>query len=240
MIKRPWLLIQRHPFIRRLGLLIKCLWQNIKKWPFRYRKTFLVLAAILGILLAASWQTKGLGDFLRLDVPLRRSLTLLFLGLPTFFLLWVFRTHDVQENINNSTFFECARLLASRETYSEKVALEQLAYLKNETGFNKERIDLLTRNISLSKGIEHELEKMPYFSLVQFRNLDLSYADLRYINLRRADLSGTDLREAYLSGADLTEAILTGTNLQDAYYNSQTRFPEGFDPYEADMILKSD
>lgn len=84
---------------------------------------------------------------------------------------------------------------------------------------------------------------------------DLRQADLRGANLREADLSLTSLDEANLTGADLLGANLAGadlrgTDLQEAVlyravlqgvrYNSRTRWPRGFDPYEAGMIFSEE
>ena len=165
---------------------------------------------------------------------LQNSITILFLGLPTSYVLWRFRTYDVQrqidkteENTNNSTFFECERILTEEkppehDSLSKKTALEQLAYLKRETGFDKKRIDSLTRGLDLGGK---------NFNLARFSGLDLSMANLNQTilfnanltdailsdaNLSEADLSGADLTKAYLSGADLTRADLSKTDLAGA------------------------
>lgn len=54
---------------------------------------------------------------------------------------------------------------------------------------------------------------------------DLNGAFLLNTNLHSANLEGATLYNANLSGADLTEAIL-----KDAIYNSNTKWPDGFDP----------
>ena len=50
-------------------------------------------------------------------------------------------------------------------------------------------------------------------------------ANLTGANLRDANFSRVNLGEANLTGADLT-----GTDFTDARFNSQTKWPEGFDP----------
>lgn len=62
------------------------------------------------------------------------------------------------------------------------------------------------------------------------RGTNLTGADLSWSDLGGADLSGARLGAANLSYADLTWANLTGAELDGAYYNEQTRWPEGFDP----------
>ena len=79
------------------------------------------------------------------------------------------------------------------------------------------------------------------------RGADLSGAILSEAILSEAILRGADLREAvlsgtYLSGADLSDADLSGADLSeasliDALYNEYTKFPEGFDPETAGMVL---
>ena len=45
------------------------------------------------------------------------------------------------------------------------------------------------------------------------------------------------LRGANLSGADLRGANMTGADLRRAEYNSETKWPEGFDPVAAGAVL---
>ena len=51
--------------------------------------------------------------------------------------------------------------------------------------------------------------------------------------LRKADLQGVDLR-----GINLAGVILHQTNLSRAKYDKHTKFPDGFDPDAAGMVLK--
>lgn len=69
---------------------------------------------------------------------------------------------------------------------------------------------------------------------------DLGQADLRGAycsnvnlmdaNLRDTNLAGADLARANLCGADLAETGLLGAELGGASYDSNTRWPEAFDP----------
>ena len=220
---------------------------KIVQWILENRTYSLVEASLLGagFAFAAYYFFCGLGN----DI-LHSSLTILSLGLPTFFILWLFRTEDVQkqidkteENTNNSTFFECARMLveATRQggetkSLSTKTALEQLAYLKRKTSFNKERVYILTqgfnlRNLDLSCADLSGAD----LSIADLRSVDLHGADLNdanlgganlgRANLSSADLRGADLRNANLSsadlsGADLSVAKLSGANLRSANLRS--------------------
>jgi hypothetical protein len=78
-----------------------------------------------------------------------------------------------------------------------------------------------------------------------FRRADLTGADLtgasaRYAtfdlaNFTGAILNGADFHGAGFLSADLSKTDLSGAKLQRCFYNSTTKFPEGFDPKEAGM-----
>ncbi|UJV42636.1 pentapeptide repeat-containing protein [Streptomyces sp. AMCC400023] len=77
------------------------------------------------------------------------------------------------------------------------------------------------------------------------RDADFTEADLREANLRKADASGAvlhraDLRLADLRGSDLSTADLTGARLTGALASSRTRWPAGFDPAGAGLVLTED
>ena len=217
----------------------------MKHWRLRkktiFRTFLLIVAAIAGIGLAFFIYPDYIYDLIDSyssinnilhNGILHNSITILFLGFPTFYVLWVFRTGDVQkqivkteENTNNSTFFECARMLTEvksaegkptkYDSLSKKIALEQLVYLKIEIGFDKKRIDSLTRGLDL---------RDKNFNFARFNDLDLSKADLSRAKLNEADLSGAELNEAKLNGAELngtnlTLAELNGADLSGAKLN---------------------
>jgi uncharacterized protein YjbI with pentapeptide repeats len=64
-------------------------------------------------------------------------------------------------------------------------------------------------------------------------------ADLRGANLKDADLGVSEKtkKAADLRGADLTGANLTGANLRDARYDSETSWPENFNPSASGAVL---
>ena len=174
----------------------------------------------------------------------RNSLSLLILGLPTLFILWIFRTHDAQRQIDNNTFFECVRMLTSKEKIiSNRAALEQLVELKQKNTSYKERVDSLTQGILL--------KNTPLF-FARLSGINLCLADLTDAYLTNANLSGANLRGADLTGTNLcdtilTDAILYGTDLEKAKhydtanfkgarYDEYTKFPPGFDPEKAGCI----
>ena len=76
-------------------------------------------------------------------------------------------------------------------------------------------------------------------------NAKLDGAKLDGANLCEANLSGADLRRADLSDEDLSNANLSGANLSDAklsgaFYNSQTKWTENFNPVKEGAILKNE
>ena len=52
-----------------------------------------------------------------------------------------------------------------------------------------------------------------------------------------ANIQVDNLQGANLTWAILREAILSGANLRDAKYDKNTKFPENFNPEEAEMVL---
>ena len=121
-----------------------------------------------------------------------------------------FIVFDCGIRANNSTLFESVKMLTEKyqEEYtkenslSAKIALEQLAYLRREPGFDKERIDLIIQGLSL---------KEIYLAGAYLSGLNLSRANLSDAHLEEADLSGTNL-----SGTDLRRTHLQGTNLSNS------------------------
>ncbi len=72
------------------------------------------------------------------------------------------------------------------------------------------------------------------------RNLsgrNLSGADLSGADLSRARLTRADLARANLRGANLTRTNLRGANLKGAVADTDTQWPEGFDPVAAGAIV---
>ena len=66
---------------------------------------------------------------------------------------------------------------------------------------------------------------------------DLSGAHLTGADLTGAHLTGADLTGADLTGANLTGANLTGAELSRALADSDTSWPEGFDPVAAEVRM---
>lgn len=84
-----------------------------------------------------------------------------------------------------------------------------------------------------------------------FRSANLRLADLRGADLNEVDFSGADLQGANLGldnlngstsvlGANFETAILAAAVFAGAKYSSATRFPPGFDPVAAGMLLSAE
>jgi hypothetical protein len=69
------------------------------------------------------------------------------------------------------------------------------------------------------------------------RTTDLTGADLTGASLKGTDLTSADLQTANLSGADFTGTDLSRTILTDASADSTTKWPDGFDPVSAGVVL---
>jgi len=66
-----------------------------------------------------------------------------------------------------------------------------------------------------------------------FRGALLHLAEFPKVNLSGVDFSGADLR-----GADLRDPSLKEAKLDGAIYSANTKFPEGFDPQQFNMVIK--
>lgn len=81
------------------------------------------------------------------------------------------------------------------------------------------------------------------FSGASLSGVKLTKATLAWANFQKADLTevrlrGVDLEHADLSDVDLRFSSLHKVaSLKEARYTAKTKFPEGFDPKEHDMVL---
>ncbi len=202
------------------------------------RILFLFIAALLGWI-SFSRSDVFLEALIKGEIP--EFIGYLILVFPTLAVLWVFRSHDAREqleanknNTDNNTFFECAKMLTEEhlegKASSKKIALEQLAYLKRETGFDEKRIDALTKGCNLEKeNLNRAYLGGIDLSMAKLNNTQLMRADLSNTNLFYSDLINTSLFYANLSNANLMYAKLTNadlryTNLSDIAYNDETEW----------------
>lgn len=112
----------------------------------------LVIAALIGILIAVIWLERLTGD-----TRLGTSLTMLVLALPTFFCLWIYRTHDTRELIHQSELFEALRMLTQDELASREIATDILIRLSGKVpAYN---IHIKTAFIMAMKGFEPKADE---------------------------------------------------------------------------------
>ena len=174
----------------------------------KYRKISLLICGIIGVAFSCLFSLLSYllscyfpDTFLESSPQLKSHLTILFLGLPTFFLLWFFRTSDTRESLNSSNFFGALNLLGGAVDTQKRYGLVQLLDLKKK-GIYEKQVNSIVNNLSLNQT---DLKKMR-----------LKKADLRGANLQGADLEGVDLEEADLRWSSLSGANLKGANLQGA------------------------
>ena len=177
---------------------------KIKNFIINHRKTSLLIAGLCGIGLAILAYC-----LLPCVLPerLKTSLVMLVLALPTVFLLWLFRTHDVREQIreaqtNNqfNNFANAMKLFVETDNKeSISIGLKLLMKIKHQ-GLYEEEIDLATRYKDLHRA--------------KLRGADLQGANLLAADLRGAELWGANLQGANLLAADLQGAELWGADLQ--------------------------
>ena len=179
----------------------------IGNWILEHRKTSLFLAAGLGVIL-----TNYIRPFVMSCIFSIKNSSVeaaymhgLFLGLPVFFLLWFFRTHDTQENLNANTFFNALNLLS--QPSSKRYGMIQLIYLRNKKKVFKDRIDRSTKGANLQKSD---------LSGLNLEEFNLSHANLQQVQLQRTNLKGANLQKAILQWSNLQEADLQGVQLQEA------------------------
>lgn len=108
------------------------------------------------------------------------------------------------------------------------------------------KVDELLKNYATGERNFREIDlSQADLMSINLKGADLSYADLRETNLNNANLRGADLsyasfseadltqadlRGASLFGVDLRDAILTDVSLTGADYDQTTHFPEDFTP----------
>lgn len=133
-------------------------------------------------------------------------------------------------------------------------AVVHRVYVKDASlGLRGANLEGLAAPLAQMQGLDLSGAKLYWASLgdadLSFANL--SNADLRGAQLCRATCRGTNFSGANLgldniggrtnlSGADLSTANLTGATFTGALYDDFTRFPAGFDPRGAGMVLESE
>lgn len=187
---------KKKSFIKRFIKKLKDLLEILKKILLKYRKLFLVIFAILGLVIAFLLFKYSLFEkftscvFGIEDKNLRLYYTIFITisALPVSFYLWALRNHDKlqqlkksQESNNFNNFSNAIKLFTEKDNLdANAVGLKLLMKLKHQGLFVKE-IDLVT----------------PYKNL---KNAILRMANLSKVNLEGARLGRADLSRANLEG----------------------------------------
>ncbi|MCZ9349581.1 pentapeptide repeat-containing protein [Streptomyces mutabilis] len=109
---------------------------------------------------------------------------------------------------------------------------------------NLRHADLTTAILRRARCVRTDLRGARMVA-TDLRDADFTEADLREANLRKADAGGAvfhdaDLRLADLRGTDLSAADLLRARLTGALASERTRWPAGFDPVAAEVVLTDD
>jgi uncharacterized protein YjbI with pentapeptide repeats len=183
----------------------KCLSSPIPE----YRKTYLILSLVCGVLLSGLFYYCG-DDMFFYRSRIFSGIFFALLSLPTLATLWYLRNHDILEQINKA---KEANLFNS---FSKAVELF-LQKEKDEKGENTPRTEVNVVGLRLLMKLKNEekafVEEIKQLTIGKdLRGIDLSNADLRDANLSDANLSGAKLDKANLSDANLSDANLSGAN----------------------------
>lgn len=76
------------------------------------------------------------------------------------------------------------------------------------------------------------------FGRAALESADFSFSDLSYAKFQGAILRGSTLTGADLSAVDFSDADLSDAILAGALYDSETKWPQGFDIADKGMILE--
>ena len=110
-----------------------------------------------------------------------------------------------------------------------KQVIEITAEAQKLVGANLSNIDLSQADLSHSNLTGARLNRANLSGAILNRAI-LNAATLRGANLGGATLVGAMLWNCDLRGADLRKANLSAVHLIGAVYNTETRWPEGFNP----------
>ena len=170
-----------------------------------------------------------------------KATSLLYSSLSAFlllFVLWVFRTKDIREQINkteqqiDTTQFNKAvdLTLATTNEKNDNV----IDVVKRSAGvtmlaqlYQRCDNDLRKSIDNITMGLNLKSIKIPNINL---SNMNFSNANLFNANLQKTNLQGIKLLNANLIGANLQGTELQDTKLNQAVYNDTTQFPDNFKP----------
>jgi uncharacterized protein YjbI with pentapeptide repeats len=126
----------------------------------------------------------------------------------------------------------------------ERINFSQSSILLDASFSNLQGANFKEANLRLGIFRESNLENASFcdadLTNVNFQGSNMSNSNLQNALLYTANLNGSNLRNANLLNTDFSYARLDDVDLQDAIYNSQTQFPEYFDPIAAGAIFSEE
>ena len=166
--------------------------------------------------------------FLGTDSRFTNSIALLALALPVFTLLWLFRTHDTREQINQAAYFKGSDNLASNELLKTVIGVRQLVELRKlTTEYDRSMVIAFEKFFQLRQKSDQgeasdqakESGQSIDYTQIDFSDIYLHGARLKKANLQALKLNGADLSSATLNGAELNNTRLESANLSGAFLN---------------------
>lgn len=221
----------------------------ILKWIYQNRNIFLFFTVLIGIFIMyilLQFVTTGkihffisredfIKDIASKDIKYYLPTITFISSLPTLYLMWLFRTYDVrqqiqkaEENINLSKFQKAVEMIYTPDTKDSDskvlnsylqyriVGLNILLQFRKKNLFFEEMKEIfIGMNLKEANLSTKELSNIN-FSNANFQGAYLPDANLKGANLPNANLQGAFLLNANLQGANLLNANLQGAFLYDA------------------------
>ena len=146
---------------------------------------------------------------------LQNHLSILLLGLPTFFLLWFFRTSDTRENLNTNNFYGALNLLANDITTDIKADSTKIEDIKADST-KIEDIKSDSTKIEDIKSDSYQKIRQGFIQIMHLRQNAKEYEKRIDLSTKEINLSGIILEDLNCRGADLQGATLIRTNFCNA------------------------
>ncbi len=222
----------------------------------KYRIFCLIFFGLLGgIISYTCYSCDGLNEFmysLKMENRTKDSLFILLGSLVPMFLLWYYRNHDRQEQINignkqiEKSNEQIEKSNEQIEKSNEQMEMSMLIHIlpalsdKNNSHnvANALKLAMLLRKTTKDENIKNQINRATqntflekaYLYGTHLQGAKLQYANLQNANLQDALLENVRMFEADLRGADLRGAKLRVAYMEKAKYNSKTIFPDDFKP----------
>jgi uncharacterized protein YjbI with pentapeptide repeats len=97
----------------------------------------------------------------------------------------------------------------------------------------------LRRITANNSSLKNSHIQCAYFQESKLYKINFSNSDLSYSDFTGANLTGSNLTGASLQGANFESVDLELVEMKGAFYDDETKFPEGFDPYKNGLIKQN-